>query len=614
MTTERGEMDRGTGVARQAPRPRRGVGLVAAALTLGSMAAVVALNRAAAGPESSPHEGATSARHGFRLTESARQLGMQATHEGPTFDAKLAHIMPQVAAMGAAVSIADFDRDGWQDVYVTNSAENSLNHLYRNNGDGTFTDVASAVGLADVNRAGTGVSMGAVWGDFDNDGYEDLFLYKYGRPELFHNQAGKGFVRVTDRAGLPAWVNANSAIWWDYDRDGWLDLFLAGYWDERLDLWHLDTTRIMPASFEYAENGGRKYVLRNRGDGTFEETSAALGIESRRWTLAASAADLSGSGYPDLFLANDYGVSELYVNQDGKRFVEAGRDAGVARTPKSGMNASFGDVFNDGRLSIYKTNISEPGVLVQSNDLWVPTGKNHARGAEYENLASTLGVDLGGWSWGAQFGDLNNDGTLDLYLVNGYVSAGERTSYWYDFAEIAVGHSQIIGDARNWPAMRGRSLSGYQRKHVWLNDGVGRFRDVAQDVGVTDTYDGRAVALADLSNSGALDVIVANQRGPLLVYRNTVSEGQHWIAFDLEGTASNRSAIGARVDVQWNSRRQVQEVSGGTGFSAQNQRGLHYGLGRANAVDRVVIRWPSGRVQTIDRPEIDRRHHVKEPA
>src|SRR5437868_11461350 len=212
------------------------------------------------------------------------------------------------------------------------------------------------------------------------------------------------------------------------------------------------------------------------------------------------------------------------------------------------MNASFGDVFNDGRLSIYKSNISEPGVLVQANDLWVP--KKSAAGAipEYDDLASSLGVDLGGWSWGGQFGDLNNDGTLDLYLTNGYVSAGERSSYWYDFAVIAVGHSAIIGDAANWPAMKGRSLSGYQHKRVWLNDGSGRFTDVAQVVGVTDTFDGRSVALADLSNRGVLDVIVANQHGPLLMYRNTVQPGRHWIELALEG---NGSAIGARVELQW---------------------------------------------------------------
>jgi hypothetical protein len=276
------------------------------------------------------------------------------------------------------------------------------------------------------------------------------------------------------------------------------------------------------------------------------------------------------------------------------------------------MNASLGDVFNDGRLSIYKTNISEPGVLVQGNDLWVPKSGGPGQ-LEYEDLASSMGVDLGGWSWGAQFGDLNNDGTQDLYLVNGYVSAGERSSYWYDFSVIAVGHSAIIADAANWPPMKGRSLSGYQRKRVWINDGLGRFTDVAQVVGVSDTNDGRAVALADFGNRGALDVIVANQRGPLLIYRNHAAPERHWIQFALEGTASNRSAIGSRVEVHWNGRLQAQEVSAATGFSAQNQRRLHYGLGGSTSVDRVVIRWPSGARQTIERPQIDMLHRVKEP-
>jgi hypothetical protein len=590
---------------------QRALWAVWTAVLIGSVGAVVWLNRGATsrGPAMAGAEALS--RYGFQLEEAAKALGVDFVHQGPTFDARLEHIMPQVAAMGAAVAVSDFDRDGWQDFYLTNSGEGSFNRLYHNDGDGTFTDVAAAVGLADVNQAGTGVSMGAVWGDYDNDGYEDLFLYKYGRPELFHNDGGGGFTRVSERAGLPPWVNSNAAIWWDYDRDGWLDLFLAGYWSEDVDLWHLKTTRIMPESFEYANNGGRKYVFRNRGDGTFEETSAALGIQSRRWTLAAAAADLRGTGFPDLFLANDYGISEFFANDGGKKFVDIGRDTGVGRTPKSGMNAAFGDVFNDGRLSIYKTNISEPGVLVQANDLWVPTASEGGT-IQYENLASSMGVDLGGWSWGAQFGDLNNDGTLDLYLVNGYVSAGERTSYWYDFSEIAVGHSRIIADASHWPPMRGRSLSGYQRKRVWLNDGLGRFSDVAQDVGVTDTHDGRAVALVDLGNRGVLDAIVANQRGPALIYRNTVREGHHWIAVELEGTSSNRSAIGARVEVMWDGRRQVQEVSGGSGFSAQNQRRLHVGLGTASAVDRIVIRWPSGAKDTLERPGIDQVHRVRE--
>jgi enediyne biosynthesis protein E4 len=593
-------------------------------MLIASLVLVRVLNERAAAAASGGG-GAPDTRFGFTLTESAKRLGVEFVHQGPTFDSRLAHIMPQVASMGAAVAVADFDRDGWQDLYVTNSGEGSRNRLYRNTGQGTFVDVAATLGVADLNQRGTGVSMGAVWGDYDNDGWEDLFLYRYGRPELFHNDQGRGFTAVGERAGLPRWVNANSATWFDYDRDGRLDIFLAGYWPDHVDLWRLETTTIMPESFEYANNGGRKYVLHNRGDGTFEDTTAALGITSHRWTLAVIAADLLGTGYPDLFLANDYGVSELFANQGGKRFVDIAAQAGVGRAPKSGMNAAVGDVFNDGRFAIYKTNISEPGVLVQGNDLWVPTdtaGSGRRRGGssdppdthEYQNLATSMGVDLGGWSWGAQFGDLNNDGTQDIYLTNGYVSAGERSSYWYDFAVIAVGHSQIIGDAANWPAMKGRSLSGYQRKRVWLNDGFGRFTDVAPVVGVHDTHDGRAVALADLDNRGALDVIVANQRGPLLVYQNQVEPGRHWVQFDLEGTHSNRSAIGARVELHWGGRVQAQQVAAASGFSAQNQHVLHFGLGQADAVDRVVVRWPSGRLQSIERPSVDMRHRIKEPA
>ena len=553
------------------------------------------------------------ARYGFRLREVSKQIGIDFTHHAPTFDPKLGHIMPQVAMVGASVSAVDFDRDGRVDLYATESAEGGRNRLYRNQGDGEFRDVAEALGLADLNREGTGVSVGSVWGDYDNDGYEDLFLAKWGRPEIFHNDGGEGFTRATESAGLPAWANLGGATWLDYDRDGRIDLFLAGYWDERVDLWHLASTRMMPESFEYARNGGRKYLLRNRGDGRFEDVTAASGIESRRWALCASAADLCRTGYPDLFVANDYGVSELFANREGQRFEEIGKSTGVGAAPKSGMNVAFGDIFNQGRFSIYVTNISEEGVLIQGNNLWVPRETSPGQPPEYENLARELGVELGGWSFGAQFGDLNNDGNQDLALTNGYVSGARGSSYWYDFSRIAVGHNAIIADAANWPAMEGRSLSGHQRKKVWVNDGLGHFAEVAQAVGYTDTHDGRAVALADLRNRGVLDLVVANQRGPLLVYANEVDPANAWIDFELTGTASNRSAIGAEVVLAWDGREQLQAVSGGCGFAAQNQRRLHFGLGTIAEVDSVAIRWPSGKVQSIDRPEPNRLHRVEEP-
>jgi len=561
------------------------------------------------------------ARYGFRLTESAKAAGIDAVHEAPTLDRKLDHIMPQVSAMGAAVSVVDFDRDGHEDLYVTDSKEGSKNHLYRNRGEGTFEDVGERMGVADFNQPGTGVSMGSVWGDYDNDGFEDLLLYRWGRPELFHNDGGKGFTRVTDAAGLLSWANVNTAVWLDFDRDGRLDFFLGGYYPEQVDLWKLTDTKMMPESFEYAKNGGRKYLYRNLGGGRFEEVSEKVGLSSRRWALAAVAADLRGSGYPDLFIANDYGVSELFVNEAG-RFREVGRETGVGYAPKSGMNASVGDVLNQGRFAIYVSNISEEGILLQGNNLWVPTGAADGL-PRFDNMATAMGVDLGGWSFGAQFGDLNNDGNLDIYLVNGYVSASKEESYWYDYSKIAGGHQAVISDAKNWPPMGARSLAGYQQKKVWLNDGSGRFLDVAPMVGVGDRYDGRSVALADLGNRGMLDVVVANQRGPLLLYRNDVAPGRDWIAFDLEGgcradapgeACTNRSAIGAGVTVYWNGKRQIQEVSGGSGFCAQNQHRLHFGLGSGAVVEKAVVRWPSGKTEELTRPTTNRVYELKEPA
>jgi hypothetical protein len=356
-------------------------------------------------------------------------------------------------------------------------------------------------------------------------------------------------------------------------------------------------------------NGGRKFILRNRGNGTFEDVTAQVGLESRRWALAAAAADFRGTGYPDLVIANDYGYSEYWANEGGKRFREIGRQVGIGTRPRSGMNVSFADVDNQGRFAAYITNISEPATLMQLNDLWVPDGAGDR--LRFQNMSEMLGVHEGGWSFGAQFGDLNNDGWQELFLTNGYISAGEK-SYWYAYSEITGASGAVISDAKNWPSIEDMSLSGHQQKKVWLNERGNRFVDVARSVGVSETHDGRSVVMADFFNRGALDVAVAHQRGPLLLYRNNPDPGNAWIQFELEGARSNRSAIGAEVRVYWNGQQQLQQVSGASGFCAQNQRRLHFGLGKDAAVERVEIRWPSGKTQTLTAPETGKLHRVKE--
>src|SRR5262249_6894727 len=197
-------------------------------------------------------------------------------------------------------------------------------------------------------------------------------------------------------------------------------------------------------------------------------------------------------------------------------------------------------------------------------------------------------------------------------LTNGYISAdSDKKPYWYDYSTIAGANRSIIIDAKKWPAMKGRSLAGYQQKCLWLNKG-GKFVDIGPAVGVTDTCDGRAVVLVDLWNRGVLDVVVANQKGPLLVYKNTVTRDNQWIQFRLEGTKSNRSAIGARVRVFWNGQEQVQEVSGGNGYASQNMRRLHFGLGKDPKIEKVVIEWPSGKKQTLKAPKTNILHPIKE--
>ncbi len=547
---------------------------------------------------------------GFYLEEVNDEIGVDFVHQSPTLDAKLDHILPQIASVGASVSVCDFNKDGWNDFYLTTSKRGAHNALYKNLTDGTFENVADELGVGNINLAGTGVSMGSVWADVNNDGFEDLFVYKWGKPELFLNYNGQEFENISSDAGLPDWINSNAAIWFDYNNDGNIDLMIGGYYKAQIDLWNLENSLIMPESFEYANNGGRNYLMENKGDGTFRDVTFEKGFTSTRWTLALGAMDIDKNGYMDLFIANDYSVDELYLNLDGSKFIEIGKESKIGYAPKSGMNVSMADVKNDGNFSIYVSNITEMGILLQGNNFW--QRDESADQIAYNNKAGAMGVELGGWSYGSQFGDLNNDGFQDLYLANGFISATKNNSYWYDYSKITGGNKTIISDARNWPAMEGRSQSGYQSNKIWMNGKEGIFADVSEYVSEMPSYDSRAVAMADLWNRGVLDVIVANQNNKVVVLKNHIQEGNNWIGVNLQGTLSNTSAIGAKVTLVWDNHSQSQLVSGGIGFSAQNQRAIHFGIGKSTAIKKLIINWPSGHEQVIESLEVNKIHNIKE--
>ncbi len=544
--------------------------------------------------------------HGFTLEEASRNAGIAFRHRPPALDPKLAHIAPYIAMFGASAAIVDADGDGRLDIYVTTSEPRGQNALYRNNGDGTFEDIAAQAGLSDMNRRESGASMGSVWADFDNDGDQDMLLCRWGELALMRNDGFPSFTDITVASGIRRRMNSNAAVWWDFDVDGDLDLYVAGYFPADIDLAHTSTTRVLANSFEFATNGGHNVLFENRGDGTFADATERLDLDCTRWTLALGSADLTGNGYPDLFLANDYGHDVLFVNEDGRRFrrVEPG---GIGESPKSGMSVAFGDIGNDGAPAVFVSNISKRGYLSQGNNLWLdPAGRSH-------NVAVPAGVASTGWAWGAQFGDLNNDGWVDLFVTNGFISADPDQDYWYDMARLAGGSGVVFEDAANWPPIGDQSLSGFERSALFLNDRSGAFYDVAPRVGLTDTQDGRGVALGDLDDDGDLDIVVANQREDVLLYRNAVEADRSWIAFELVGTVGNRDAVGATITLHWNDMRRTIPITDGSGFSSQSSRRAHFGLGTDPVVHRATIRWLSGREQEIEHPEPNRLHRIVEP-
>ncbi len=555
---------------------------------------------------------------GLRFSEIAAPAGFRHRHHKPSLDPKLENVMTWVSSVGAAVAAGDFDNDGRIDLYVTDSHKGEPNHLYRNQGDGTFVDVAAEAGLADVNGE-DGVSMDCVWGDVDNDGWEDLYLVRWGRDALFHNNHDGTFTDVTtDRfrslGGTPGtgWHNGNAAIFLDYDLDGRLDLYVGNYFAD-VDLWHLKSTRIMHDDFEHARNGGRNQLFHQEADGTFVEVPLSEGLDDPGWTLAVGSADLDNDGWPDLYCADDFGPDQVFLNRRDGTFANVSSEAIVPDT-KKGMNVDFGDVNGDGWLDVYVTNVTTSAYLQEGNMLWHNNGVGPDGVPTFTDVSLETGTYDGGWGWGAKFFDADDDGDLDLVSANGFITAGPG-SYWFDLASWTV-TGKDPADTRNWPAIGDRSFSGRERTRFWRNDGLGTFSEAARDVGLDSVHDGRGVAVLDADDDGDLDLFLANQGQPPDFYRNDGTGGNHWLRVSLLGdpeTGTNRDGVGTRVTaVTPGGKRMIRERDGGNGFSGQSDPRLHFGLGAETRVALLEVRWPDGGLQYFEDVPADQELTVRQ--
>lgn len=558
------------------------------ALSLLALLLAGAASPAAGTPAAGDPVAGTPAVAGGGFADVTEHAGLNQPHHPRQFDNQYAALLQGYATFGAAAAVGDFDGDGLEDLFLTDAAESAPNHLYRNRGDFTFSDLAAAAGVAGGNDADN-ASTDALWFDADDDGDADLFLARMGRSLLYLNQ-GDGTFRENAAAGFGGRLNTVAVLSFDYDGDGRLDLLLGNY-SPPVNVFQPESPRFFPESFENADNGGGVTLYRNQGAGSFAERTSAAGLELSGWTLDLGHADADRDGDQDLYLACDFGTDRFFRNQGGGRFSDR-TGAAIGTDTKKGMNADWGDYDGDGWLDVYVTNITED-YMREGNFLW-----RNNRDGTFTDVARETGSHDTGWGWAGKFLDADNDGWLDLYVANGQVSAGPE-DYALDVFAMLARPGVDLADARNWPPIGGKSLSGYQTNKFFRNlEGIG-FREEAARQGLDSRRDGRGIAVADFDHDGAQDLLLTNSSAAPQLYRNTRAGGGQWLALALEGRGPNRDAVGAEVALVTGGRTLVRFVDGGNGFAAASSKRLHFGLAAATAAERLEVRWPSGRRQTF---------------
>ncbi len=523
----------------------------------------------------------------IRFEEIAAAAGVRVAHHTRTFRGPHGDVLGMFTAGGAAAAVADYDNDGFDDLFVTESGEGFRHHLFHNDGGLKFTEVTDRAGVGGGNDAGSIVSD-ALWFDYDNDGLRDLLVVRFGTPLLYRNGGAGRFTDVSALSGLTTFGNAIAAVAFDYDGDARLDLLL-GYYFPAVNLFELPTPKVLPHDLDNATNGGGVGLWRNAGGGRFVDVTEAAGFGGHTgWTLDVGHGDFNNDGRQDVYLACDYGTDRLFINQGNGKFKDVTREA-IGFDTKKGMNVEVADYDNDGWLDIYTTNIFDE-YMKECAMLW----HNNADGT-FTDLSRETGTCDTLWGWSAKFADFDNDTWLDLFVTNGLRSAGPE-NYIPVLVKMITAPGVDFSDVRSWPAIGNMSWSGYQRKKLFRGLGDHTFKDVAADAGVDNDRDGRGLAVADFDNDGRLDLYQTNANQAALLYRGVPPNAGNWVQLSLT-SATVRDAIGARVTLTAGGRSQIREVDGGNGYAGQSTTRLHFGLGTAASVDSLTIRWPDGTIE-----------------
>ena len=522
---------------------------------------------------------------GFRFTDVTGAAGIRFEHNSGAYGGKL---LPET--LGSGCAFLDYDADGWQDILLVNSMDwpghkrqRTTMRLYRNNRNGTFTDVTKAAGL-DMEMYGMGVAVG----DYNNDGFPDIFITCVGQSRLFRNTGQGTFVDVTRASGLLGKQGlSTSAVWFDYDRDGFLDLFVCNYvrWSAEHDVFcSLDGKNKSYCTPE-AYRGDTCWLYRNRGNGTFEDVTASSGVfDSSSKSLGVAMLDYDQDGWPDLLVANDTQPNKLYRNLHNGKFKDVAVEAGLAFSTegkaRAGMGVDVADFENSGKPGIVITNFDNEMI-----GLYRFAGKGYDDVAMQTGLGAASRNTLG---FGCVFFDADLDGLLDIAIANGHIDETVRN---------------IRGNV------------GYaQPAQLFQNLGGGKFRDVADEIG--GGFDkpkvGRGLAVGDFDRDGDLDVLLTTNNGGAYLYRNDVENSNRSIRLKLVGTQSNRDAIGAVVRAYSQGQQQTRMVRSGSSYLSQSELPVTFGAGEQKQIERVAIDWPSGRSEEFKGLEAGKEFQVIE--